>query len=164
MSDAYVSKKLNNILAILFESQAGKTQKKSKVLVAQAIEAIFAWSKELEVEVDDIRLTDRETGWDRFGVARDGELLAGQCEAVQACSLVLYNRLCKGDTKTLNDLRDIAVALYKTALPPQGDKLPYIIEIMIQAQVLILEQMRKEYFKADGLLKPEYAVWTKEED
>lgn len=115
MSDTYVSKKLNNILAILFESQAGKTQKKSKALVAQAIEAIFAWSKELEVEVDDVRLTDCETGWDRFGIARDGKLPLLFCITGFA----------------LNDLWDIAVGLYKTALPPQGDKLPYIIEIMI---------------------------------
>lgn len=163
MIDTNISQRLNDILFILFEAQKANNERVSKALVASVIEIIFTWSKEMEIEVNDLRVTDEGTGWDRFGVAREqnGDLLCGQTSGEVACGLVLFERGLKGDTRTLKSVRKAAVTLYKEAMPAQGDKLPFVMEVMFRAMLQVVTEMHQEYFE-DGKLKPEYATWGPE--
>lgn len=158
-----LSQRLNDILFILFEAQKANNERVSKALVAGVIEIIFTWCKEMEIEVTDLRVTDEGTGWDRFGVAREqnGDLLCGQAPGEVACGLVLFDRGLKGDTQTLESVRDAAVVLYEEAMPVKGDKLPFVMEVMFRALLQVIREMHQEYFK-DGKLKPEYAAWGPE--
>lgn len=156
-----LSRMLNDILYILFEAQKANSEQVSKTLVAGVIEIIFTWSKEMEIKVDDLRVTDAGTGWDRFGVAREQDLLCGQTPGEVACALVLFDRGLKGDTQTLASVRETAVTLYKEAMPAPGDKLPFVMEVMFRAIFQVVMEMHQEYFE-NGKLKPEYAVWGPE--
>ena len=158
-----LSQRLNDILFILFEAQKADSEHVSKALVAGVIEIIFTWSKQMNIEVKDLRVTDEGTGWDRFGVAsgQNGDLLCGQTPGAVACALVLFDRGLKGDTQTLDSVRDAAVVLYKEAMPATGDKLPFVMEVMFRAMLQVVMEMHQEYFE-DGKLKPEYAAWGPE--
>lgn len=158
-----LSQRLNDILFILFEAQKANNERVAKALVAGVIEIIFTWCKDMEIEVTDLRVTDEGTGWDQFGVAREqnGNLLCGQTPGEIACGLVLFDRGLKGDTQTLDSVREAAVTLYKEAMPIQGDKLPFVMEVMFIAMLQVVKEMHQEYFE-DGKLKPEYAAWSPE--